>query len=333
MSFFFYRLRGKSNTYLDKATRIQLFKVFNERNILISYFQQHNNNKCLSDELNYDRKALSLEHDRLFSNMTTEQKGVYSNIISAVNSDKGGVFFVYGYGGTGKTYIWSSLSAALRSKGHIVLNVASSGIASLLLPGGRTAHSRFGIPLNPHEGSDCNIRKGTPLADLMIRCKLIIWNEAPMMHKHCLEAVNNSLQDIMEDVCASNKDKPFGGKTVVFGGDFRQILPVVPKGTRQNIVNATINSSYLWKHCTVLRLTKNMRLQSLDDIEKRAKLKEFSEWIASIGDGRVGTENEKGSASIEIPEDSLSSILVTRLQLLLKTLIPCLEILLMILCS
>ncbi|KAL3623920.1 hypothetical protein CASFOL_032736 [Castilleja foliolosa] len=237
--------------------------------------------------------------------MTTEQKGVYSNIIRDVNSDKGGVFFVYGYGGTGKTYIWRTLSAALRSKAHIVLNVASSGIASLLLPGGSTAHSRFGIPLNPHEGSDCNIRKGTPLADLMIRCKLIIWDAAPMMHKHCFEAVNNSLQDIMEDVCASNKDKPFGGKTVVFGGDFRQILPVVPKGTRQNIVNETTNSSYLWKHCTVLRLTKNMRLQSLDDIEERAKLKEFSEWIASIGDGRVGTESEKGSASIEILEDML----------------------------
>ncbi|KAL3651503.1 hypothetical protein CASFOL_004505 [Castilleja foliolosa] len=304
-----------SDSELQNCTLVEIEKLLKEQGkSLLDYesmpFPEHDgavvgHSRLISDELNYDRKALSLEHDRLFSNMTTEQKAVYSNIISAVNSDKGGVFFVYGYGGTGKTYIWRTLSAALRSKGDIVLNVASSGIASLLLPGGRTAHSRFGIPLNPHEGSDCNIRKGTPLADLLIRCKLIIWDEAPMMHKHCFEAVNNSLQDIMEDVCASNKDKPFGGKTVVFGGDFRQILPVVPKGTRQNIVNATINSSYLWKHCTVLRLTKNMRLQSLDDIEERAKLKEFSEWIASIGDGRVGTENENGSASIQIPDDML----------------------------
>ncbi|KAL3648627.1 hypothetical protein CASFOL_005030 [Castilleja foliolosa] len=270
----------------------------------ILYKQRKAFNNPVFDELNYDRKALSLEHARLLSNMTAEQKDVYSRILSSVNSDCGGVFFVYGYGGTGKTYLWRTLSAELRSKGHIVLNVASSGIASLLLPGGRTAHSRFGIPLNPHEGSDCNIRKGTPLADLMIRCKLIIWDEAPMMHKHCFEAVHNSLQDIMEDVHSANKDKPFGGKTVVFGGDFRQILPVVPKGTRQNIVNATINSSYLWKHCTVLKLTKNMRLQSLDDTDERAKLKEFSEWIASIGDGKVGIEND-GRASIEIPDDML----------------------------
>ncbi|KAL8519810.1 hypothetical protein ACS0TY_010665 [Phlomoides rotata] len=47
-----------------------------------------------------------------------------------------------------ETFIWNALSAALRSKGHIVLNITSSGIASLLLPGRRTAHSRFAIPLD-----------------------------------------------------------------------------------------------------------------------------------------------------------------------------------------
>ncbi|KAK6120636.1 hypothetical protein DH2020_045631 [Rehmannia glutinosa] len=61
-----------------------------------------------------------------------------------------------------------------------------------------------------------------------------------------------------------NHHIPFGGKTVVFGGDFRQILHVVPNGSQQDIVNATINASHLWKNCSVLRLTKNMRLQSLD---------------------------------------------------------------------
>jgi ATP-dependent DNA helicase PIF1 len=64
-------------------------------------------------------------------------------------------YFLYGYGGTGKTYIWRALSAALRSTGEIVLAVASSGIASLLIPGGRTAHSRFAIPLNVNERSTC----------------------------------------------------------------------------------------------------------------------------------------------------------------------------------
>ena len=54
-----------------------------------------------------------------------------------------------------------------------------------------------------------------------------------MMHKHCFEALDQSLKDIL------NLAKPFGGKTVVFGGDFRQILPMVPKGSREQIVQAS----------------------------------------------------------------------------------------------
>jgi hypothetical protein len=36
-------------------------------------------------------------------------------------------------------------------------------------------------------------------------------------------------------------NKPFGGKVVVLGGDFRQILTVVRKGRRGDIVYSTIN--------------------------------------------------------------------------------------------
>jgi ATP-dependent DNA helicase PIF1 len=60
--------------------------------------------------------------------------------MDAVEQQKGGVFFLHGYGGTGKTYMWRTLASYLRSQKKIVLTVASSGIASLLLSGGRTAH-------------------------------------------------------------------------------------------------------------------------------------------------------------------------------------------------
>jgi len=81
----------------------------------------------------------------------------------------------------------------LRSKGEIVITVASSGIAALLIPSGRTAHSRFGIPIEIHESSSCNITPNTDLAQLMARAKLIIWDEAPMLHKHCFESVDRAL--------------------------------------------------------------------------------------------------------------------------------------------
>lgn len=53
------------------------------------------------------------------------------------------VFFFYGAGGTGKTFVYNTIINHLRSEKRIVIHVVSSGIAALLLPGGKTAHSRF----------------------------------------------------------------------------------------------------------------------------------------------------------------------------------------------
>ncbi|KAL4359402.1 hypothetical protein AHAS_Ahas08G0073800 [Arachis hypogaea] len=56
--------------------------------------------------------------------------------------------------------------ARLRSEKKIVINVASSGIASLLLPGGKTAHSIFNIPVELTEDIVCRIKKDSPKAEL-----------------------------------------------------------------------------------------------------------------------------------------------------------------------
>ncbi|XP_022040960.1 ATP-dependent DNA helicase RRM3-like [Helianthus annuus] len=195
-------------------------------------------------ELSYDRLALQREHDRYVKCLTAEQERIYKIVMEAIEKCDGGVFFVYGYGGTGKTFLWKTFSAALRSKGEVLLNVASSGIASLLLDGGRTAHSRFVIPININENSIST---------------LIIWDEAPMTHKHCFEALDKTMKDISRSSQLNMQSKPFGGKVILFGGDFRQILPVIPKGTRTMIVNASLNSSYIWRHCKL-----NMALFSPD---------------------------------------------------------------------
>ncbi|XP_056848982.1 uncharacterized protein LOC130499099 [Raphanus sativus] len=233
--------------------------------------------------------------------MTDEQKKIFHEITDAVTEERGGVFFVYGFGGTGKTFLWKLLSAAIRSRGDIVLNVASSGIASLLLQGGRTAHSRFGIPLSPDEFSSCNMAHGTDQANLVKEASLIIWDEAPMMNKHCFEALDRSLSDII----GKHRNKPFGGKVVVFGGDFRQVLPVINGACRPEIVNSALNYSYLWEHCKVLKLTKNMRLLSGCLTTEEAKdLKDFSEWILKVGEGKLAEPND-GEAEIEIPAEFL----------------------------
>ena len=128
----------------------------------------------------------------MLASFTTEQRSVYDEIMDFAEANVGGVFFLYGYGGTGKTFIWRSLSSGVRSKGHIVLTVASSAIAALLIPGGRTAHSRFKIPIEINEESFCDIRPGSDLAQLLSQTRLIIWDEAPMTHKFCFEALDRS---------------------------------------------------------------------------------------------------------------------------------------------
>uniref|UniRef100_A0A0R0HRF0 ATP-dependent DNA helicase n=1 Tax=Glycine max TaxID=3847 RepID=A0A0R0HRF0_SOYBN len=231
-----------------------------------------------------------------------QQAKIYNQIIQAVNKNEGEMFFLYGYGGAGKTFIWKTLAASLRADNKIVIMVASSGIASLLLPGGKTTHSKLKIPVPIFEDSTCNIHQETQLAELLNEASLIIWDEAPMAHKFCFEALDQSLRDVIK--AKSSSDKIFGGKVMVFGGDFRQILPVIPRGSRSDILNATINSSYLWNHCHVLTLSKNMRLEANIDATDREETSAFAQWILDIGDGIVRQQND-GYGSIEIPKDLL----------------------------
>lgn len=97
---------------------------------------------------------------------------------------------------------------------------------------------------------------------------------------------------------------PFGGKCILFGGDFRQILPVVPKGSRADIVNACISSSFLWDHCKIFQLTKNMRLTTSSNEEQSDELSRFSQWLLDVGDDKLGSSHD-GVAEIDIPENLL----------------------------
>ncbi|XP_074377538.1 uncharacterized protein LOC141719052 [Apium graveolens] len=123
--------------------------------------------------------------------------------------------------------------------------------------------------------------------ELMQHTSLIIWDEAPMQHRYAFEAVDRSLRDIMAAVDVERGKRPFGGITVVFGGDFRQILPVLPKAGRAKIVNASFNKSRLWKSCKVFLLSQNMRLHSGNSEAKNKVIADFSKWQLEIGDGRV----------------------------------------------
>ncbi|XP_074323219.1 uncharacterized protein LOC141660159 [Apium graveolens] len=216
-------------------------------------------NRLLKEELNYDRADLKILHKKYLHALNHLQKIAYDAILHSVQHDEGKLFFIIGHGGTEKTFLWNTIASKLRSNSMIVLPVATSGIASLLFPNSRTTHSRFRIPLDVTAESTCEIKHGTQLAELLQKNSLIIWDEAPMTHKHCFEALDKSMRDILTRYEDSHS-KPFGGLTVVCGGDFRQILPIIPQSERADIIDASLNSSYLWYHFEIFELTQNMRL-------------------------------------------------------------------------
>jgi len=97
----------------------------------------------VQEELAYDQHSLTIDADDAEDKLNDDQRNAYKTILNVVTNKDGKLFFVYGNGGTGKTFVWTMLLSCLQGQGKIVLAIASSRIASLLLLGGKTAHSRF----------------------------------------------------------------------------------------------------------------------------------------------------------------------------------------------
>ena len=269
-------------------------------------------NKLIQEEMDYDTNYLEEEANKLYLQLNMEQRQAYHRLIYSVLNNEPSFFFVSGHGGTGKTFLWNTIVSYLRAQKRIVLTVATSGVASLLLPNGRTAHSRFRIPIDIDELSLFNIKRGTKLAQLLKETSLIIWDEALMTNKQCFEALDRSLRDILSETNEKASDIPFGGKVVVLGGDPKQILPVIENGSKSQIINASIVRSYLWNNVTRLYLTENMRLRKIEPTSTEyIEQNNFNNWILGIGNGTIkktfNIDNDPDSDSIvvQIPEDLL----------------------------
>lgn len=128
------------------------------------------------------------------------------------------------------------------------------------------------------------------MATVLKQCKIIIWDECTMAHKYSLEALKRTLKDI------KNNDKLFGGILLVLSDDFRKTLPVIPRSTYADEVNACLKSSPLWRNVEKWELRVNMRVQMLPDRSAET----FSKQLLDIGDGKA-TLDETGC--VKIPTD------------------------------
>lgn len=214
--------------------------------------------------------------------LNNEQREAYDLVLHHLSVKKGGIIFIDAPGGTGKTFLINLILAKVRMEKGIALAVASSGIASTLLDGGRTAHSTFKLPLNINNNDTptCNIGKNSGIAKILQLCDIIIWDEAPMGHKYYFEALDRTLQDLRKT------ETIMGGALILLAGDFRQTLPVIPKSTAADEINACIKQSYIWKNVKKMSLSSNMRVIQYDTFN----IKKFSQQLLDLGNGNMNTD-------------------------------------------
>ncbi len=154
-------------------------------------------NPQLAAELDYDKDVLHGYINQNLSRLNICQETVVIVVFNIVAQGEGVVFFLDGPGGLGKTFVYNVLLASVRWDGHVAIGVAFSGIAALLLEGGRTSHSVFEIPIAIGRDSMCSIPMQSDFAELLWEAKLIVWDEAPAQHRHCAKAVDQTLRDII----------------------------------------------------------------------------------------------------------------------------------------
>lgn len=229
------------------------------------------------------------------ADMNNEQRTVFDRVMEAVddNRDVAKTFYVDGPGGTGKTTLYGCLIWTLRNQGRSVLCVAYTGIAASLMDGGMTVHSTFGLPFGTLTDDDTsNITMQSLRAQRIRDAALIVWDESPMSPGTQLTVVDRLLRDVM------GTQTPFGGKPILFAGDFRQILPVVRRGTRSSIVLASIKHNSLWRNTEKFELTQNMRAGNDAD---------FANWLLRLGNGQL-PEVDHTRDTVNIPRDMVCDV-------------------------
>lgn len=152
-------------------------------------------------QLEEEREA----HDALVLN--DGQKKIYGIMCDLIDGntspDLPNVVFVDGPAGSGKTHLYKKVLHYTRMQGKIALAVSMSGIAALLLPGGRTAHSRFRLPVPvPLDHCVCNVSARSATARLLRDSAVIVFDQAPTIIRSMMHAVDILLQELM---CLGNK--------------------------------------------------------------------------------------------------------------------------------
>lgn len=224
------------------------------------------------------------DRDRL----NADQRAIFDAIVDSLTNPNGRKCFVIkGKAGTGKTFLYSALYNYLTGLGLKVLCVAYSGIAASLLPKGQTAHSAFNFRLDMDEH---NYASGMHLqskrAQLIRDVDVIIWDEISMVPHWFLSSLDQLLRDV-----TGRKNDLFGGKLIVVGGDFHQLLPVMKGAPRTDVVNACVSNFRYWGNFSQFHLNTIVRCTDVA----------HNEFVNRVGAGTIGENVDVQKGEIAVP--------------------------------
>jgi hypothetical protein len=241
-------------------------------------------------EEQFDQAAERVEAETHVAMLNDRQRIAFDAVMAAVDDPEAEqrCFYLDGPGGSGKTFLYNTLISALRGRGERAVAVAWTGIAATLLKGGRTCHSRFRLPVPIVENSTSGVKPNSSEGGALRSAKVIILDEGPMAPSMALNVIHRTMCDI------TNDNRPFGGKVVVIGGDFRQCLPVVRNGNRVTITEQCLKRCALWPLFRTLELRANMRANEGEG--------EFVEWLLRVGNGDLLNDHHLPQDTVALPQ-------------------------------
>ncbi|XP_065640557.1 ATP-dependent DNA helicase pif1-like [Hydra vulgaris] len=258
----------------EQATLLQIEKIINQSSKTLSDYNLPVVDEFIDfnlENLNDNVQQSIDEANRMRPLLNVNQLNVSNAVLAALNeqpcveNQHSRLFFMDGPAGSGKTFTYNYLIAKMSSRGVKSSKAAWTGIAATLLTKGSTLHGQV---------------------------SLFMLDDTSMIPKHALNAIDR----LLKDVC--NNNFPFGGKVILFGGDFRQILPVVKRGRPAEVVESCIKCSLQWQWVQKFTLTENMRVRNGEG--------DFSEWLLKLGSGTIpGKEEDPFKGCIEIPQECI----------------------------
>lgn len=242
----------------------------------------------------FDPDDEQLLFEELYTLANDEQRAIIDRVIREVQFHDTGsnVFCLTAHAGCGKTFTQTAIIHRLHALNLTCIATAFSGIASTLLIGGRTLHNVFKLPIPILENSVPNISPNSVQGRYINSASLILIDEISMCPILILKAIDRLLRDLCSD--EQNKNKLFAGKTILLCGDFRQILPVVPHGSRAVLIENCVISWNEFSSFHHVTLNQNMRALP-NEIQ-------FIEFLKSIGNGEARKFPQFDDNVIEIPQ-------------------------------